>query len=148
VATKLGYGKVLEQWQKAQAAIVIDPAEALTRASQLIETLCKHILDEKSQPVPGSPDLQDLFKATAKVLNLSPDPKADQALIKINSGLVTVVINIGSLRNHAGIAHGATPDSMPVTFSQARLAVNAAGVLATFLMDAMLLQTQPQQPVS
>ena len=36
-----------------------------------------------------------------------------------------------------------------MTFSQARLAVNAAGVLATFLMDARLAQAQtvaPAQP--
>ena len=145
VAMKLGYGKVLEQWRKAQAALAVDPPEALTRASQLIETLCKHILDSKKQPVKGAPDIQDLFKAATKVLDLTPDPKAEEALTRMSSGLVTVVLNIGTLRNHSGIAHGATPKSEPVTFSQARLAVNAAGVLATFMMDAMLqLGTEAQ----
>lgn len=145
VATKLGYGKVLEQWRKAQAALAVDPAEAITRASQLIETLCKHILDAKNQPVKGASDVQDLFKAATKFLDLTPDPKAEEALTRMISGLVTVVLNIGTLRNHSGIAHGATPKSEPVTFSQARLGVNAAGVLATFLMDAMLQQTTETQ---
>ena len=76
VATQLGYSRVLEQWQKAQAALAVDAAEAVTRASQLIETLCKHILQSNNLPLPsGTPDIQDLYKAAAKALSLSPDGK-------------------------------------------------------------------------
>lgn len=46
--------------------------------------------------------------------------------------------NVGALRNHASIAHGTSASSQPLTLSQARAAVNSAGVLANFLMDAAL----------
>lgn len=137
-ATKLGYTEVLEQWHKAQRALAMDPAEALTRASQLVETLCKHIMAAKGHDIKKKPDVQDLFRGAADCLGLSPDPKTSGALKRINSGLFTVVLNVGTLRNHASIAHGTSPSSRPVTFSQARLAVNAVGVLATFLMDALI----------
>jgi hypothetical protein len=138
VATKVGYVMVLEQWQKAQAALAFDPAEALTRASQLIETLCKHIIESNGQKVKPKADLKDLYKAAINCLSLSPDPKTSLILKSLNTGLVTVVQNVGALRNHASIAHGTSVSSHPLTLSQARVAVNSAGVLANFLMDAAL----------
>ncbi len=80
VTTKLGYPKVLEQWQKAQEALAVDPAEALTRGSQLIETLCKHILESKGRKTDAKADLKDLYKAAVNCLGLSPDPKTSVAL--------------------------------------------------------------------
>ena len=143
VATKLGYAKVLEQWQKAQSALAVDAGEAIARASQLIETLCKHILESTNQAVPhGTPDLQGLYRAASGVLALSPDCRTSEALTRMGSGFITLILAIGTLRNHASIAHGSTSSSVPVTFSEARLAVNSAGVLATFLMDAMVAKTQ------
>ncbi len=49
----------------------------------------------------------------------------------------TIVVAVGTLRTHAGTAHGRGPGDKPITFTQARLAVNAAGILATYLMDAL-----------
>jgi hypothetical protein len=138
VSAKLGYPKVQEQWQKAQEALAIDPAQALTRAYQLIETVSKHILHTKSIETTGNPDLPVLFKAAARCLGLSSDPTALQALKTINKGLSSVVFGVAALRNQASISHGTAPASQPVTLSQARLAVNAAGVLATYLLDALI----------
>ncbi len=90
VATKLGYAKVLEQWQKAQAALAVDPAETLTRGSQLIGTVCKHIIDSKGQKVDPKAEMKDLYKAAVNCLGLSPDPKTSVALKSLNTGLVTV----------------------------------------------------------
>jgi hypothetical protein len=147
VATKLCYAKVLEQWQKAQAALADDPAEALTRGSQLIETVCKHILESEGKTPDPRADLQDLYKAAGNCLSLSPDPKISLALRGLTTALVTAVQNLGTLRNHASIAHGASPGSHPVSLSQARLAVNSAGVIANFLMDAALESAaNPAQP--
>jgi hypothetical protein len=42
------------------------------------------------------------------------------------------------LRTHAGTAHGSVADRHEITFSEARLAVNSAGVLATFMMESLL----------
>ena len=141
-AKKLNFGDVIQQWQEAQSALGVDPQEAATRACRLLETLCKHILHTKGRPLPGDESIQPLYKIASQSLTLSPEQQSSDDLRAIGSGMITLVKNIGALRTHASTAHGTRPNSVPITFSQARLAVNAAGVLATFLMDAMLQQTK------
>jgi len=79
----------------------MDPAEALTRASQLVETLAKHIMATKGRDIEEKSGLQDLFKGAADCLGLSRDAKTSEALKRINAGLFAVVLNVGALRNHA-----------------------------------------------
>jgi hypothetical protein len=139
-AKSLNFGDVIQQWHEAQSALGVDPPDAATRASRLIETLCKHILHTKDKTLPGDQSIQPLYKAASKALVLGPEQQSSDDLRAVGSGLVTLISGVGALRTHAGTAHGTWPNSLPVTFSQARLAVNAAGVLATFLMDALLVQ--------
>lgn len=131
-AKKLNVGDVIQQWQEAQSALGVDPQDAATRACRLLETLCKHILHTKGRPLPGDESIQPLFKIASQSLTLSPEQQPSDDLRAIGSGMITLVKNIGALRTHASTAHGTRPNSVPITFSQARLAVNAAGVLATF----------------
>src|SRR2546430_7010019 len=49
-------------------------------------------------------------------------------------GLQTVATQVGTLRTHHSDAHGQPPTKPPLTSYHARLAVDAAGVLSTFLM--------------
>jgi hypothetical protein len=142
-AKKVNFGVVIQQWQEAQSALGVDPPDAATRACRLLETLCKHILHTKGRPLPGDESIQPLYKIASQPLTLSPEQQSADDLRAIGSGMITLVKNIGALRTHSSTAHGTTPNSVPITFSQARLAVKAAGVLATFLMDALLQQTKP-----
>lgn len=137
-ARKLNFGAVIQHWQDAQAALGVDPPDATTRASRLIETLCKHILNAKGKPLPNNESIQHLYGAAARALSISPEQQTTADLKAIAGGMNTVVVGIGTLRTHAGTAHGKAPGSRPIDFPQARLAVNAAGVLATFLMDALI----------
>jgi hypothetical protein len=136
-AKKLNFGTVIQQWQDAQAALGVDPPDATTRASSLIETLCRHILDAKGKPLPNKEDIQHLYGAAARELALSPEQQTTTDLRAIAGGMNTVVTAIGALRTHAGTAHGKGPGNQPISFTQARLAVNAAGILGTYLMDAL-----------
>ena len=137
-ATKLSFDDVIKQWQEAQSAL--DPADATTRASRFVETLCKHILDAKGKTLPRDQNIQNLYKAASNALLLAPEQQSSIDLKTIGGGMITLTNGIGALRTHAGTAHGTGPNSQPITFSQARLAVNSAGVLATFLMDTLLAQ--------
>jgi len=142
VAKKLNFGDVIHQWQEAQSAL--DPPDAAARACRLLETLCKHILHTKGTALPGDESIQPLYKIASRSLTLSPEQQLSDDLRAMGSGMMTLVKNIGTLRTHASTAHGTGPNRVPITFSQARFAVNAAGVLATFLMDAVLQQqTRP-----
>ena len=138
VAKKLNFGDVIQQWQEAQSALGVDPPDAAARACRLLETLCKHILNTKGKPLPGDESIQSLYKIASQSLALSPGQQSSDDVRAMGSGMTTIVQNIGALRTHASTAHGTGPNSVPITFSPARLAVNTAGVLATFLMDALL----------
>jgi hypothetical protein len=141
-AKKLNFGDVILQWQEAQSALGVDPPDATTRASRLVETLCKHILDTKGKPLPHDQTIQLLFKAAVRSLSLSPEQQSSDDLRAMGSGMMTLAASIGALRTHSGTAHGTGPGTQPIGFPQARLAVNASGVLATFLMDTLLTQKE------
>jgi hypothetical protein len=70
-AEKLNYLVVLEDWHRAQSALGVDPADAATRACRLLESLCKHILQTRNQPLPADQKIQKLFRAAARSLNLT-----------------------------------------------------------------------------
>jgi hypothetical protein len=138
VAKSLTYEAVLEDWRHAQAALGVDPSDAATRACRLLESLCKHILETRGREIPATQTIQKLFKSAAQSLDLSPDPQTSRDLQTIASGISSIVQGIGSLRTHSGTAHGRSAGHHKVTFSEARLAVNSAGAVATFLMEALL----------
>jgi hypothetical protein len=137
-AHKLSFGVVLRDWKEAQSALGVDAADAATRACRLLETLCKHILQKRNQPMPTDQSIQKLFKSAVRSLNLNPDQQSSEDLRLVASGMFSAVQGIGALRTHAGTAHGSAADRHEITFSEARLAVNSAGVLATFMMDSLL----------
>ncbi len=141
-AKKLNFDAVIQHWKDAQTALGVDPPDATTRASSLIETLCKHILTARKVSIPQTETIQHLYRAAAKTLSLALDKHTTDDLKAIANGMTALVGGIGALRTHAGTAHGRVPGHQPITFSQARLAVNVAGVLATFLMDSLIAETE------
>jgi hypothetical protein len=59
----------------------------------------------------------------------------DQDLQRIISGLFSVVDGIGALRTHAGSAHSEGRKGYKLEPRHARLAVNAAHTVGTFIME-------------
>ncbi len=135
VARVIGYDSITQEWIQVQSILVSDPAEAVTRASSMLESVCKHILNDFGVQLPNDLSLQPLLKSTLKTLRLSTDEQISQDLQQVVRGIISVVNGIGSLRTHAGTAHGRGKDESPPTSSQARFATNSAGAAATFLME-------------
>ena len=135
-ARQLGYNDVVVDWQRAQASTHTDPAVAITRASTLIESVLTHILGTKGISLPDTKTIQSLLKPTLKALSLSDEDLPNDDLKQMSRGIVTVV-GVGSLRTHGSAAHGHGPDSLMPGGSEARFAVNVAGAIATFLMEAV-----------
>ena len=63
---------VREAWHTALSRRDDDPDGAITAARSLLETVCKHILDESGVSYDPHPTLPDLFKLTSNTLNLHP----------------------------------------------------------------------------
>ncbi|HXT69933.1 MAG TPA: abortive infection family protein [Vicinamibacterales bacterium] len=135
-ARELGYDDVISEWQSAQAAVYRDPRDAITRASSLVETVCKHVLTARGVQFPSDLTIQGLLKSVLKVLGWSPESQANEDLRKTAGGIMTVIFSLGAWRTHEGTAHGRAPGDRMPTHVEARLAVNLAGVASTFLMEA------------
>jgi len=123
-------------WSKALDRRESDPEGAITIARTLLETVCKHILDEKSVIYDDSKmDLTQLYRLVSMELNLSPSQHTEEVFKQILGGCSAIVNGLGTLRNRLGDAHG--KGKMPVrpATRHAELAVNLAGSLALFLVE-------------
>ncbi len=72
---------------------------------------------------------------TAKVLNLAPDQHTEEPIKAILGGAMTLVNGIGTLRNRLSDSHGRGGKPVRPSARHAKLAVNLAGALATFLVE-------------
>lgn len=66
---------------------------------------------------------------------MDPSLVSDDDKKRILSGLSSIVDGVGSLRTHAGSAHGHGRSQPPVTPSDARLAINAAHTLTVYVIE-------------
>jgi hypothetical protein len=121
-------------WEKALIRRHEDPEGAITASRTLLEAVCKHILDEASVNH-SNDDLPKLYKKTSEVLNLAPSQHTEQAFKAILGGCHTIVQNLGTLRNQIGDAHAQGKNAVRPAPRHAALAVNLAGIMATFLIE-------------
>lgn len=121
-------------WQKALERRNQDPEAAITMARTLIESVCKHILDEAGISHSDKDDLPKLYKETAKQLNLAPEQHQEEVFKQILGGCQTVIQGLGTLRNKLSDAHGKGKKAIKPSPRHAALAVNLAGSMAAFLV--------------
>lgn len=133
-AQALTFAKVVEDWSNAQAALHRDPAEAMTRASSMLETLFKHILDREGVGLPANKKVSTLWSAVRPTLCLDKN-LVDQ---DIRNAINNLASTVGTLRTRAGSAHGRSPNQASLDDHQATFAVNCAGLVATFVMRKYL----------
>jgi hypothetical protein len=126
---------VQEVWGRALSRRVEDPDGAITSARTLLETVCKHILDDAGREYADDADLPRLYKLTALELNLAPSQHTEPIFKQILGGCSSVVEGLGALRNKLGDAHGRGKSAVKPTPRHAQLAVNLAGAAATFLFE-------------
>lgn len=121
-------------WQKALERRHEDPEAAITMARTLIESVCKHILDEAGIAHNDKDDLPKLYKETAKQLNMAPEQHQEEVFKQILGGCQTVIKGLGTLRNKLSDAHGKGKKAVIPSPRHAALAVNLAGSMAAFLV--------------
>lgn len=121
-------------WQKALERRNEDPEAAITMARTLIESVCKHILDEAGIDHSDRDNLPNLYKKTAKQLNMAPEQHQEEVFNQIFGGCRAVIQGLGSLRNKLSDAHGKSKNAIKPSPRHAALAVNLAGSMAAFLI--------------
>lgn len=121
-------------WLKARNQIQIDAADSINRTSSFLESICRMILLELSEPLPNKKDISNLISATVKALGLSENKEADNDLKQLVGGVKSIFQSVGSLRTHFGTAHGSSPGEYEVNESHARLASDASAAVSNFLL--------------
>lgn len=122
-------------WSKALDRRQSDPEGAITAARTLLETVCKHILDERNVGYGEKTDLPKLYHLVSEELNLSPSQHTEEVFKQILGGCSSVVNGLGALRNKLGDAHGQGKKPIRPATRHAELAVNLAGSVALFLVE-------------
>jgi hypothetical protein len=134
VLARFDFDSVHVVWSRALARRSEDPEGAITSARTLLETVCKHILDEASAVYDDSADLPKLYRLAAERLNIAPSQHTEEVFKQILGGCFSVVTGLGTLRNRLSDAHGRGRLPAKPAARHAELAVNLAGSIATFLV--------------
>ena len=123
-------------WSKALERKATDPEGAITISRTILESVCKHILDERFVEYNSKNiDMSELYKLTAKELNLAPEQHGEKLFKQILGGCSGIVNGLGTLRNQLGDAHGQGRKPVKPQARHAELAVNLAGTMALFLVS-------------
>lgn len=125
-----------QEFQRAVQNATVSPREAVSAASNILESVCKVIIADENLPAPAKQDLQSVWGVVRKHLGMDPSKIADQDLQQILSGLLSVVHGIGSLRTHASSAHGAGKIPYKLEPRHARLAIHSAHTLSLFVLES------------
>jgi hypothetical protein len=137
---RLGEPRVVQQHlDRIAANIGADPAASVGSSKELVESVCKFILDDFAVEYGTRDDLLDLYKKVAKELSLNRESvptsaKGSQAAQRVLQNLATAVQSLAELRNELGIGHGRTKSS-PAFARHARLASNAARTVVEFFLE-------------
>lgn len=121
-------------WTKALERRTNDPEGAITAARTLLETVCKHIIDEVGEAY-GQEDLPQLYAQAAELLNLAPNQHSEKVFKAILGNCQSVVGNLAAIRNKLGDSHGQGKRHVRPKPHHAELAVNLAGTMAMFLIS-------------
>jgi AbiJ N-terminal domain 5/Abortive infection C-terminus len=118
---------------RIRRGITDDPAQAIGSAKELLETVLKTVIGDHEQK--SRDDVPELLKKAQVRLDL--DPKSiigADTLRRTLSNLGQVVHGVAELRSLYGTGHGRSK-SHELEAAHARLVVNAAITVATFLLE-------------
>ena len=138
---------VEQVWHRALERRERDPEGAITLARTLLETVCKHILDDFGAPYSPNADLPKLYYLAAEQLRLAPSQHSEEAFKAILGSCQAVVNNLATLRNRLGDAHGQGKRPVRPLPRHAELAVNLAGAMAIFLVSTSAARQKAQGTV-
>jgi abortive infection Abi-like protein len=125
-----------KEFERAMANVETDPPAAITAACSILESLFKvYIEDAHGLEMPSDQSLKPLWRTASKHLVLDPSAMEDEDIKKVLSGLNSVVDGIGSLRTHAGSAHGRGRRVYRLQARHARLAIHASHTLVSFFIE-------------
>ena len=127
---------ISDEFDRAATKSDTEPREAVSAAANILESLCKHYIEDAGLTMPDRQVLGDLWSVVRKDLGFDPSQIADNDLKGILAGLIAVVQGLAAFRTHASSAHGAGPKSYRLEPRHSRLAVHSAHTVALFMLES------------
>jgi hypothetical protein len=140
------WAAVTKAWQAALGKVSTDPEGAITATRTMLESICKHICDERAAAYDDGWDLARLYKAAAGSMEIAPDQHSEQIIKQILTGVTTVVAGLAAMRNTLSDAHGKSKRSVRPAPRHAKLAVSSGFAIAGFLIDTHIEKKSPPKP--
>ena len=124
------------EFERALHSVDTNARDAVSAASNILEAVCKTIIDDEHLEMPAKQDLKNVWAVVRKHLRFDPGAVADQDLQRILTGLFSIVEGTASLRTHASTAHAQGRKPYKIEPRHARLAVHAAHTVALFVLKS------------
>jgi Abortive infection C-terminus len=141
MAARVDLAYLSRQVTRMQEAVQPDPELAIGTAKELIETVCKTILDGLGVGFAKNDDVPALIKSAMKALgigrdDIDPAARAADTIKRVLSNLGQIAQGTAELRNAYGTGHGRSGSTVSGLHPRhARLAVGASATLASFLYE-------------
>jgi len=132
-----------QEFDRALKSVEFNPRDAVSAASNVLESVCKVYIEDERLEMPAKQDLQAVWGVVRKDLGFDPSRTEDQDLRAILSGMISVVQGIGALRTHASSAHGPSRRTYRLEPRHARLAVHSAHTIALFILESWEKKKHP-----
>jgi Abortive infection C-terminus len=136
---------VTAEFHRALETVDTDPPAGITAASALLESLFRIYIEDEKLAMPQNQTIKSFWSVVSRHLGLDPAAMPDDDLKKILSGMFSIVDGVGSLRTHAGSAHGGGRNRYRAQSRHARLAINSAHTLATFVLETWEVRARQKQ---
>jgi hypothetical protein len=124
------------EFDRALTNVEQNPREAVSAASNILESLCKIYIEDEKLDKPNKLDLKNVWTIVRKDLGFDPSILEDKDLQAILTGLLSIVDGVGALRTHASSAHGAGKKIYKLEPRHARLAIHSAHTVALFTLES------------
>lgn len=124
------------EFARALSNVDKNPREAVSAASNILESVCKVYIAERGLENPAKQDLKPVWNVVRRDLGFDPGAVEDQDLQTILTGLLAIVDGIGALRTHASSAHGAGKKQYRLEPRHARLAIHGAHTVVLFILES------------
>lgn len=124
------------EFKRALSNVESNPREAVSAASNILESMCKVYIDDEKLDKPAKQDLKPVWAIVRKHLGFDPSQVEDQDLQSILTGLISIVDGIGALRTHASSAHGSGRKPYKLEPRHARLAIHSSHTVVLFVLES------------
>jgi hypothetical protein len=136
-ARRLDVAELNRQAARIRQSIPDDPALAIGSAKELLETVLKIAIDDETES--AGKDIPALLRLAQRRLDLDPRAVTEampgaETLKRTLQNLGQIVIGVAEIRNLHGTGHGGVR-SRELELAHARLVVNAAVTIATYLVE-------------